>query len=239
MTVELTKIQKSPRGILSGNILKIIALIAMTVDHIGLELMNDNIIFRIVGRLAFPIFAFMIAEGCVYTRSRGKYLFKIAALALICQAAYYFAMNSLYMCILVTFSLSVCLIYLYDYMVKKQSTVTALIFLLALISVYLICEALPRALIFTDFNIDYGFFGVMVPLLIYIGKDKLQKLILCALGLISLSVSLGQIQWFCLLALVPLALYSGERGKARIKNLFYIYYPAHLLLIYLVNGIIF
>lgn len=235
----MTEIQKSPRGVLSGNILKIIALIAMTVDHIGLEIMNDNVFFRIVGRLAFPIFAYMIAEGCVYTGNRGKYLLKIAALALVCQLVYFFAMGSLYMCILVTFALSVCLIYLYDYMVKKQSAVLALMFILALISVYLICEALPRVLIFTDFNIDYGFFGVMVPLLIYIGKDRLRKLILCAVGLVFLSLSLGHIQWFCLFSLIPLALYSGERGKARIKNLFYIYYPVHLVVIYLIGMVVF
>ena len=58
---------------LSGNQLKIIALIAMTIDHIGLQFLPHVTILRIIGRLAFPIFAYMIAEGCLHTRNRRRY----------------------------------------------------------------------------------------------------------------------------------------------------------------------
>ena len=57
---------------LSGNQLKLIALITMTVDHMGLILFDQFILLRIVGRLAFPIFAWMIAEGCRHTRRMGR-----------------------------------------------------------------------------------------------------------------------------------------------------------------------
>ena len=66
--------ERSSVGSLSGNQLKIIAAISMTVDHLGFILFPSLIILRIIGRIAFPIFAYMIAEGCRYTKNekRGK-----------------------------------------------------------------------------------------------------------------------------------------------------------------------
>ena len=92
---------------LTGNQLKSIAMIAMTCDHVGLQLLPQFPILRIIGRLALPIFAYMIAEGCRHTRNRPRYLLTILGFAFICQAVYFFAMGSVYMCILVTFSLSI------------------------------------------------------------------------------------------------------------------------------------
>ena len=88
---------------LSGNFLKIIALITMTIDHAGLELFDNMLIMRIIGRISFPIFAYMIAEGCTYTRNRRKHLMTIVSLALIYQVVYFVAMGSLYQGIFVTF----------------------------------------------------------------------------------------------------------------------------------------
>ena len=99
---------------LSGNQLKVIALIAMTIDHIGMQIFKEYRIFRIIGRIAFPIFAYMIAEGCRYTKSKKKYLQAVAISATVCQVAYFLALNSLYQCILVTFLLSILLIFAYD-----------------------------------------------------------------------------------------------------------------------------
>ena len=58
---------------LSGNMLKVIAAITMTVDHIGVIFFPSSNILRIIGRIAFPIFAFMIAEGCKYTKNKFRY----------------------------------------------------------------------------------------------------------------------------------------------------------------------
>lgn len=67
---------------MSANVLKMIALITMTIDHVGLMLLPDYEWMRAVGRIAFPIFAFMIAEGCRYTRDRKRYLSQIAILGI-------------------------------------------------------------------------------------------------------------------------------------------------------------
>ena len=111
---------------LTGNQLKLLALFAMTCDHVGLQLLPQFIILRIIGRLAAPLFAYMIAEGCRYTHDRGRYLGRLLGMAALCQIAYFAAMRSLYQCIFVTFSLSVCLIYALDNAVRRRTTVSVL-----------------------------------------------------------------------------------------------------------------
>ena len=94
----------------------------MTCDHVGKLLLPQVMMLQIIGRLAFPIFAYMIAEGCYYTRSRAKYLRNIAAVALLCQIVYFVAMGSLYQCIMVTFSLSVLLIFGWSSLLDSSRT---------------------------------------------------------------------------------------------------------------------
>ena len=55
---------------MNRNVLKIIAFVAMVIDHIGTVLFPDYVIFKIIGRIAFPIFSFFVAEGYFYTRSK-------------------------------------------------------------------------------------------------------------------------------------------------------------------------
>lgn len=219
-------------AILSGNQLKIIALIAMTCDHVGLQLLPQFGFLRIIGRLALPIYAFMIAEGCFYTRDRKKYLIRLLAMAAVCQVVYFVAMGSLYQCILVTFSLSVCLIYLFDRAARKRDVVSVLTALTGGTGVYLVCEILPGVLHGTDFAVDYGFLGVLLPVLVYFGKGRAGKLLWLSAGLVLLALDYGGTQWWALAAVILLAAYSGRRGKWRIGNLFYIYYPLHLVVIY-------
>ena len=218
---------------LTGNQLKLLALVTMTCDHIGVTLFPQVLWLRIVGRLALPIFAYMIAEGCRHTHSRKRYLLSIVAVAALCQAVYLVAMGSLYMCIMVTFSLSVALIYLWDYAKTRPAPQGGFLVLAALCVTWVLCEVplFPG----TDFHIDYGIFGVLLPVLIYMGRSGLQAFAMAALGLVFLNLSMGGIQWFSLLALIPLAFYDGTRGKAKLKYLFYIYYPAHLAVIWLIS----
>ena len=108
-------------GVLSGNQLKIVALVAMTCDHIGKSIFPKCEILQIVGRIAFPIFAYMIAEGCRYTCNRKKHLLQVALVAFLCQIVYYGLEKSLFQCILVTFSLSIGMIYVIDYAKEKKT----------------------------------------------------------------------------------------------------------------------
>ncbi|MBQ8830974.1 MAG: hypothetical protein IJ017_05205 [Oscillospiraceae bacterium] len=223
---------------LSGNALKLIAIVIMTIDHIGMQLMPQNLVLRIIGRLAFPIFAYMIAEGCTYTKNRRKYLLTILAFAAVCQIVYLVAMQSLYMCILVTFSLSIILIYALDYAKKRKTALSWILCAAVFAAVFFISEVVPDKFNVGDFRIDYDFTGILVPVLIYLGRNKREKLVLTAAALLLLSLTLGWIQWYCLLALPLLALYNGKRGKGNMKYLFYFYYPLHLVAIYFLSYII-
>ena len=218
---------------LTGNQLKIIAMITMTCDHVGLQLLPQWTFLRILGRLALPIYAWMIAEGCRHTRSRKRYLMRLASMAALCQIVYFFAMGSLYMCILVTFSLSVCLIWALEYG-KQQNTLKAALICQSIVAlVCYICIILPRQI--PGFEVDYGIFGVLLPVLIYFGPSKVLFL---TLGLILLALSLGGNQWWAFTAVPLLMLYNGRKGTANIGRLFYWYYPAHLAAIYLISLIL-
>lgn len=217
---------------LTGNQLKLIALITMTVDHLGLFIFNDLLIMRLIGRLAMPIFAWMIAEGCRYTKNRLKYLLTLLGFGGVCQVVYLLSMGSVNQCILITFSLSVILIYVLDYAVKKKNFLSLCLMGITFAAVTYICVFLPGDLPNTDFSVDYGIYGVLLPVLIYMGQTKEQKLMAAAIGLLPLVLRLGIWQWPCYLALPLLALYDGQRGKRKLKYLFYIYYPLHLAAIY-------
>lgn len=226
------------RGFLSGNMLKIIAAISMTVDHIGMQMFPDVDVFRVIGRIAFPIFAYMLAEGCKYTKSRGRHLGLLVLLAVLCQAVFTYATGSYYQSILVTFSLSVCMIYSMEYALSKRTALSSILPIFVMACVFVLTDVLPIVFKDTDYAIDYGFVGVMVPVIIYMGRNKMQKLMHAAIGLTIMSLIFGSFQWVCLMALPLLALYNGKRGKLKMKYFFYIYYPAHLVAIFLISSFI-
>ena len=226
------QIQTKKLAGLTGNQLKLLALFAMTCDHVGLQLLPQFILLRIIGRLAAPLFAYMIAEGCRYTHNRGRYLGRLLGIAALCQIAYFVAMRSLYQCIFVTFSLSVCLIYALDNALRRRTPASVLIAAAALAAAVFITVGLPRILIHTDFDVDYGLWGVMLPVLVYFGRGKWEKLALFAVGVSLLGLHYGGIQWWGLLSVPLLALYNGQKGRRNIGPLFYWYYPAHLVVIY-------
>ena len=98
----------------NGNTLKIIAAITMFIDHFGLMMYPDNMALRAIGRLAMPLFAFMIAESARYTRNKIKHFALMFGLGAICQIVYRIAMGeeslSLFN-ILIAFSLSTLILY--------------------------------------------------------------------------------------------------------------------------------
>ena len=124
---------------LTGNQLKIIAMITMTCDHVGMQIFPHLQWLRLIGRLAMPIYAYMIAEGCRHTRDRKKYLLRLFGMGALCQVVYLIAMGSLYQCILITFSLSVMLICLLDRSEKEKTPKTNMALYGAVLLVFFIC----------------------------------------------------------------------------------------------------
>ncbi|MBM6828881.1 hypothetical protein H9X85_04675 [Anaerotignum lactatifermentans] len=225
-------------AVLNGNALKILALLIMTIDHIGYILCDNYMPFRIIGRIAFPIFAYMIAEGCRYTRNRKHHLLLILGLGILFQLVLFLVEGSLAQCIFITFSFSMALIFSMDFGRSHKGLPAKLLFPLCMVTAYFFCEILPLCLGDYDFSVDYHFFGVLLPLFIYLGNTREQKLLLAAIGLVLVNLQYGGIQWFSLAALPLLALYNGQRGKWRLKYLFYIYYPLHLSVIWGIDYIL-
>ena len=226
---------------LSGSQLKMLALISMTIDHIGFIFFPQVWWLRAIGRLAFPIFAYMIAEGCRYTRRRMRYWGSIALLALVCDAAEMIAEGSLYQSVMTTFTLSVGMIYALDWAMRgenrREQLLRSLLSAGAVLLAFFLCELLPLLLWTTDFHVDYRFSGALLPVLIYVGKRRETRLALAALGILATCLEFGGVQWYALLALLPLALYDGTRGRHAMKWLFYLYYPLHLALLWGIHAL--
>ena len=220
---------------LTNNTLKIFAMIAMFLDHLGLQIFPKIYFLRVIGRLAFPIFAYMIAEGCKYTRNRTKYLGVIATFGIIFQIVYFVAMRSLYQGVLITFSLSIILIYLIDNFLKNKKVLNA-IYILVVVGIILFANLyLPGVLKRFEFRIDYRIPGILMPVLIYYSKGKIMKLIMVSLMLLWLAFIVRGFQWYGFLTIPLLWLYNERRGKVNLKYMFYIFYPTHLVLIYIID----
>lgn len=233
---------KSNYGFLSGNALKIIALITMTLDHIGYILLLDVLWLRVVGRIAFPLFAYLIAEGCKHTKSKLKYFLLIFLLGVVCQVFAYFFAGQTKLNILLTFSFSIGLIYLLYWVKnsiknqnKKQTALSIILFVVCLAATYLLTSS---SLSFSPLSVDYGFWGIMVAVLVSLFNNHYIKAGMLAVGLVILCLNYSLVQWFCLFSVLLVLWYNGQRGKHNLKYLFYVYYPLHLGVLYLLQFIV-
>lgn len=207
-------------------------MISMVLDHVGLVFFPKAAIFRILGRLAFPIYAYMIAEGCAHTRNRKRYLGMILGMGLIFQIVWLVFSRSIYQGILITFSLSIGLIYALEGFIRNKNPRYRILMILVLSFILFFGVVCPILFGYYGFDLDYGIWGIFLPALIYFAPSKKAKLISCAVLLCAMACFSHITQWFALLTIPLLALYNGERGKHKMKYFFYIVYPLHLVIIY-------
>lgn len=168
---------------MSRNALKVLACVAMLVDHLGILLFPEIRILRYIGRLALPIFAFFLGEGCRYTRSRSRYFFNLFSLGLLCQGVYLAEqlvlgeVNGIYLNILFTLSMShiLCCLFLdvkraYQTPGRPGFVSRTALFLLTTAVLSLFC-CLGPALPFSV-TLDYGLPGLLLPLSAVIFSDR-------------------------------------------------------------------
>lgn len=223
--------------ILTKNQIKIIAAIAMVLDHVGAEFFPQIEVLRIIGRLAFPIFAYSIFEGARYTHDKLKYFLRIFILGIVCMAGYYIYDKEIYGNVLITFSLSIIILFSIRYL--KASFEKSRGF--TLLGFGMVCGSLLFTVAMCNMiYIDYGLLGVLMPVFaemfdsFELPKESWNKdlaLIGFMFGTLLLSIQMGGRQYFSLLALPLLFMTNERRGKHRMKYFFYIFYPAHLFLI--------
>lgn len=233
-------------GFLSGSTLKIIACVLMAIDHIGLELLNDYLLFRIIGRLAFPLFAFFIAEGCRYTKNKVKRFLTLFAIGALFGVFYFFYGGQIYGNIFMTFSVSVLYIYLLEWSKKQLFCSESLINKVGAVLIFLIALACGY-FVFEIVHFEYGFCGMLVPVFTSLFdfknipvSDTLKhldthwlRIISFTLGLIPLCIwgRMTGIQFFCLISVLFVLFYNGKVGNKKLKYAFYFFYPVHLVII--------
>ncbi len=230
---------------MNRNHLKLIACLSMVIDHIGYVIFPDIIALRVIGRIAMPVFAFFIGEGCLHTRDRKKYFLRIFSLATVCQlvnigeSLINDSGRAFYLNILFTFSFSVILCGLFIDCRKNPSVKNKTLFI-AVLAVFFLTDIFfenSLSIIGTKITLDYGFTGVCLPLFAVAFSDKKKKL-LCFLGglLIFSYIQYDFYAPFFISAMVSgvlLCLYNGKGGKMNLKYFFYLFYPLHLAVIYL------
>ena len=231
---------------LSGNALKLLAALFMLTDHVGLIFFPSALWLRAIGRLAFPIFAFFIAEGCRYTRSRVRYFATVSAFAAICQAVYYFVTKSSNASVFVTFAISIVFVYTV-YSIKDMIFAEAptRVELFGMIGLILASCAIIVFVACVRVDLDYGLEGAALPVFAAVAHtprnapqywSKIDTpptvLALFSLGMLAIALVNRPIQYFSFLALPLLLLYTGKRGRLGMKYFFYLFYPLHLALLW-------
>ena len=212
--------------------LKVIGIVSMTIDHIGYFLFPQMTVLRMIGRLAYPIFAYMIAEGCRYTRNKVRYFCTMFAIACVCSAAAYFAERSLYQSIFTTFSCAMLLIFALDVAAKTAERARIIRWGASAVMLTFLYFAVFQLQMIPGFETDYGFLGIITPVIAWLGRSKAEKLLGLTVGLCLLSAELGAVQFCSLAAVALLYFYNGKRGNHSLKWAFYGYYPLHIAALY-------
>jgi hypothetical protein len=246
---------------LNGNHIKILAALFMLIDHLGFYFFPNAMFLRDLGRISMPLFAFMIAEGCKYTKNKVKHISLIFMLGVACQIVFFIAENNLTMCMFITFTLSIIIIYALQYAKKcafdkecnwAEKVLSFVLFAIIVFIVWALNQI--TEINGTPFRIEYGFWGCMLPVFaaLFDFRDlplpekykwldsHYLKLIPFTIGIICMCFEVTQlVEWYALLALIPLAMYNGERGKYNLKYFFYVFYPAHLAVLQIIAWIVF
>lgn len=242
---------------MNRNHLKIIACISMLLDHMCILLFPQLTFLRWCGRLAMPLFAFFIGEGCRFTHNRKKYFLSVFLLGAGCQLIYIldeliehgrlgFSSDAWYLNILLTFSVSIPLGYfLCDLKTAAAEKNRANIKKYALLLGAGLLTVAAFAAVFHrlrgmggSLQLDYGICGILLPLSTLLFDDKRKKIaVFAAMTFLFCAVTAADMPyvWFSLCAPALLLLYNGQSGSSRLKYGFYIFYPLHLAALYLIS----
>lgn len=214
----------------TANQLKLLACLFMLIDHCGYLLWPEAAMLRIVGRLAFPLFAFMIANGYRHTRSRKQYLLRLALFALLYQPVYSFCMQTDTLNIFATLALGLSAI-LADESLRGRGWTWAGWLTATVIGV------LAQVI-----NADYGFYGVALIFTAERFFAQKEKLAISWLAINALPIipfyPLSVLQVFSLLALPLIHTYNGERGGGS-RWFFYAFYCLHIPALYAIRLLMF
>lgn len=233
---------------LSGSTLKIIAIVSMLIDHVaatvvaglirsggadsGIGWLDDPAALyevytwmRNIGRLAFPIFCFLLVEGFLHTKNKARYALRLGVFAIVSEIPFDLAfqgrfLETGYQNVFFTLLLGLLVILIYHKLEEQRqwNRFLCLLFEIAVILAGMGAAELLRT--------DYGAYGILAVAALYLfrGNKGMQTLAGCA----------AFIWWepSAAAAFIPIWFYNGTRGW-NLKYIFYLFYPVHLLLLYL------
>lgn len=217
---------------INGAVLKYIAFISMFIDHFNKAIITPYLnyqqplvaistIFDIIGRIAFPIFAFMIVEGFYKTKSRGKYLRNLLIFAIISEIPYDMFQSKIFINnrsqnIMWALALGLLTLIIVDKLKGKiKNKYTWLILSILVVGV--------NAIIATLLSFDYDYYSIIIIFILYLFYDK--RLVG---SLISYLVIIKEV--YAILGFAVINFYNGEKGKQN-KLFNYLFYPVHLLIL--------
>lgn len=234
-------------------VLKLIAIISMTLDHVGAVVGTKRIdgalylsgildidtynILRGIGRIAFPVFCYLIVEGYYHTRNVWKYILRLFVFALISQIPFslgnaktLFDFSSLN--VFFTLSMGLICVFILDKCIEQFKTADNFQIqrsvgkgILSFLSI--------AAIIFLSvlLHTDYSIFGILLILIFYIFRDSPVKIFIAML--LDILLFQGNNELPAMFALIPIFLHNGKKGPSA-KYAFYAYYPIHLTVLYVI-----
>ena len=254
-----------PKPFLSGSALKVLALFTMFIDHtsaflapflptffyrelfpLGDSTVTVYVVMRLIGRMSFPLFAFLIAEGCFYTKNRVRYAVSLLVAAILSKHAFALvhlmtpgSAGSLRALFLPKKAFTFAMLQGSDYM--KENVFFTLFFgclgiclydLLKKRPVFMACAIAAVGALAWAFRADYGLVGYLVILLFYLLREY--RIVACI-------AACGMLGVMTLPAYVIMAFYNRERGfisRPVLKYLFYAFYPLHLYVLFMLQYIL-
>ena len=217
-----------PKKGLSQETLKIIACITMLIDHIGAVLFPSIRLLRIIGRIAFPIFCFLLVEGVYHTKHPVKYGFRLCIGLLLAEIPFD-------------------ILFFGGFTWQHQSVMVTLLLGYIMLQIIMKVEPIYKILIvflfamLADlFNTDYGSFGICLIAIFMLTRETKYNILIQAISICLLSIlfyGINSTELFCIFALLFIVLYSDKKVTYSkvLQWAFYLFYPVHLTLLALVN----
>lgn len=209
--------------------LKVIGLITMTIDHIGFFLAASltstflgNPIYlwlRLIGRIAFPIFAFLVVIAVIHTSNYKRYFWTLFSLGVIFQSVIYYteqAQGNIFLT-LAFGSLAV-------QGLKERKY--------HLVSIALVVATINELFVGQYTFLDYGLYGILIIMMLGLIKLYYSVNVVTLSAVLIITTMLFQPQnIFCVLAIPFILMFNGNKGHS-MKYFFYIYYPLHIVVLY-------
>lgn len=202
----------------------------MVIDHIGAVFYSDIIVLRVIGRLAFPIYCFLLVQGFLHTSHLKKYMARMGIFALLSEVPFDLARTGHWFDlgkqnVFITLFLGLCCMAIYRLFERKQQP----IIMVSSVLIACILAQLIRA--------DYQWLGILLIMIFYIwqtSKPVCYTAFITVTSVYCVSV-MSWLQAVSICALIPIYWYNGKKGRYSFRYLFYFSYPVHLLILYFIS----